>query len=297
MNYSTEISCSLFLNEAPSDFEDSSYLFEIINNDYDDYRQRNVYVKDWFVTEIIFCHIKGSDETTRKSEWGVTATLPDKLSDSQVITFLNDLCNQISYQCMMKATCQHSGFVGFSYSPVSIQIFYVDENNHKGPNTYYGCGISLAMKQTLSIEDCFALPSEKKTLSPTTLKMQDAFLAAMRSRDPVARYILLYYLFEIIYTTSSYKKCKQYYLEGKKEKSKDADRNRGAILFSYLYDNLGIQEYHFYGEQHILKADILVQIIKSRNDLVHRADQSMIEQLMYEHMIPIIKEVLKKMKI
>ena len=45
----------------------------------------------------------------------------------------------------------------------------------------------------------------------------------------------------------------------------------------------------------ILDAGTLEKISKTRNDLTHRGDQSKVSNLMYNHLIPILQEVMRKL--
>ena len=66
------------------------------------------------------------------------------------------------------------------------------------------------------------------------------------------------------------------------------------ILFRYLQQEFNLSEYPSLGKTVILDAGTLEEIIKTRNDLTHRGDQSKVSNLMYNHLIPILQEVMRK---
>ena len=73
------------------------------------------------------------------------------------------------------------------------------------------------------------------------------------------------------------------------------DKKRSVILFQYLQQEYGLKKYLSLGKSVVLDADTLEKIIKARNDLTHRGDQSKVTLLMYHHLIPILQEILRKL--
>ena len=116
---------------------------------------------------------------------------------------------------------------------------------------------------------------------------------ALRCKDKISRYILLYYLFEIMYATPQYQQLKNNF----KPTSVTINNNkkRSLILFQYLQQEFDLNEYPSLGKTVTLTAGTLEEIIISRNDLTHRGDQSKVSGLMYNHLIPILQEILRKL--
>ena len=74
---------------------------------------------------------------------------------------------------------------------------------------------------------------------------------------------------------------------------KNANEKRSELLCQYLQQEFGITEYRHFDKQSNLTPDTLCEIIRTRNDLTHRADTSKITKIMYHHMLPILQCVLK----
>ena len=70
---------------------------------------------------------------------------------------------------------------------------------------------------------------------------------------------------------------------------------RSMILFQYLQQEFDLNEYPSLGKTVILDVGALEEVINTRNDLTHRGDQSKVSGLMYNHLIPMLQEVLRKL--
>ena len=106
-----------------------------------------------------------------------------------------------------------------------------------------------------------------------------------------------------MYGTDEYKELKKQYEEsvphggGLKNKcnKNSGDKKRSIILFRYLQQKFNLKQYSSLGKTIILDAETLEKIISTRNDLTHRGDQSKVSNLMYNHLIPILQEVMRKL--
>ena len=62
-------------------------------------------------------------------------------------------------------------------------------------------------------------------------------------------------------------------------------------LLQYL-SHMGIKEYYPFGETFNLSEETLLDIIKTRNNLTHRGDTTKISTMMYDHLLPILQQLL-----
>lgn len=138
-------------------------------------------------------------------------------------------------------------------------------------------------------QNIFELPTTFRLPNLLTVELKSAFLNAMRSTDPIARYILLYYMFEIMYQTEEYKSI-QSSISGKKPSNM-----RSQILFEYLKHQFHLITYDSFSEKIDLTQETIGEIIKTRNDLTHRADSSQVSKMMYHHLLPILQQVLQSL--
>lgn len=104
-----------------------------------------------------------------------------------------------------------------------------------------------------------------------------------------ARFVLLYYVFEILYSTKEYKQIECEYSKPHKGKSR---RNRNTVLFIFLTQVIKLTKYQNIEETKTLKEDVLEDIILTRNNLVHRGCSPKVAQILYKDMIPIIRQIL-----
>ena len=225
-------------------------------------------------------------------------------TEEEIIMILNELCKEFSLKYIRYYKYfQNSGFEGFSFDRFHLERRYACEDkvfSDDAMSLY--CG-PIEIKTRSAIErKVFKLPKKAKSKNEYKDKLTEAFLKALKCKDKISRYILLYYLFEIMYGTDEYKELKKQYKEsvsqgcGLKNKcNKDSgDKKRSIILFRYLQQEFNLSEYPSLGKTVILDAGTLEEIIKTRNDLTHRGDQSKVSNLMYNHLIPILQEVMRK---
>ena len=171
---------------------------------------------------------------------------------------------------------------------------YAYEDKSFSDNAFSMYAGPIEIKATSIIENkVFKLSKHPTAHSELENRLIDAFLRALRCKDEISRYILLYYLFEIMYATDEYQEIKtQYELSLSQNNS---DKKRSMLLAQYLQKEFGLKEYSSLGKTVVLNAKILENIITNRNDLTHRGDISKVSQLMYNHLLPILQEVIRKL--
>ncbi len=292
-NY-TKIQVPITLNECPSDHEDSAYYLDV---KCDALYQKDCYIGVQKIEHIDIRRIRAANSTGKMvvPQWMVEIVIAEVKKEDEVIKILDELCYILSLACgKYHSLFQYSGLSGFSYRSMDIKRSYAVEDGIFGDIDFNhrSVGIEMHALNTLP-DDVFLLPQSQTSRSELYRKLDSAFLTAMRSGDAVARYILLYYLFELMYDTHEYKNLKSIYETNKAGVKKDANEKRSELLCQYLQQEFGITEYRHFDKESNLTPDTLCEIIRTRNDLTHRADTSKITKIMYHHMLPILQCVLK----
>lgn len=289
----TKITVPIKLLKSPSDFDECIYYLDIIG---DDFSQEQCYIGTQKIEELKIIRLKEADcEHNQLAEWKLEMIVYGGKTEEEIISLLDELCTEFSLRfiCCYKFI-QNSGFDGFSYDRFHLEIKYAYEDKvFSGNAMSMYCG-SIEMKTRSAIENkVFKLPKTAKSKNEYKDKLTDAFLKALSCKDKISRYILLYYLFEIIYETKEYQALKEKYklIYGKEKCKKD----RNVILFQYLQQEFDLKEYSSLGKTVILDATTLKKIIESRNDLTHRGDPTMVSILMYNHLLPILQEVIRRL--
>lgn len=288
----TQIIVPIILMKSPSDYDDISYYLDIVG---DDFFQKNCYIGTHKIEEFKLNRNQKADcEHDKTAKWELEMILNGGKNEEEIITILNELCITFSLKFIRHyKNFQYCGFDGFTYERLFLKIKYAHEDkvfNNNAMSLF--CG-SIEIKTTSSIDNkVFKLSKKPKTKNEYNDKLTSAFLRALRCKDKISRYILLYYLFEIMYETTEYKDLKEKYVSkyGKEQCRKD----RNKILFQYLQQEFELKEYLSLGKTVILDADILETIIKTRNDLTHRGDSSKVSDLMYNHLLPILQKIIIK---
>lgn len=289
----TKITVPIKLLKSPSDFDDSIYYLDIIG---DDFSQEQCYIGTQKVEELKILRLKEADcEHDQIAEWKLEMIVSGGKTEEEIIMILNELCTEFSLKYIRYYKYfQNSGFEGFSFDRFHLERRYAYEDkvfSDDAMSLY--CG-PIEIKTRSAIErKVFKLPKKAKSKNEYKDKLTDAFLEALKCKDKISRYILLYYLFEIMYGTDEYQLLKENYKStyGKEQCKKD----RNIILFQYLQQEFDLKEYSSLGKTVMLDADTLETIIKTRNDLTHRGDQSKVSSLMYNHLLPILQEVMRKL--
>lgn len=289
----TKITVPIKLLKSPSDFDDSIYYLDIIG---DDFSQEQCYIGTQKVEELKILRLKEADcEHDQIAEWKLELTIFGGKTEEEIISLLDDLCTEFSLRFIRYYKYfQNSGFEGFSYDRFRLERKYAYEDKvfRENAMSMY-CG-SIEMKTRSAIErKVFKLPQKAKSKNENKDRLTEAFLKALRCKDKISRYILLYYLFEIMYATTQYQQLKNNFKPT--SGTINSDTKRSLILFQYLQQEFALNEYPSLGKTVILDAGTLEKIIKTRNDLTHRGDHSKVSNLMYNHLIPILQEVLRKL--
>lgn len=289
----TKITVPIKLLKSPSDFDDSIYYLDIIG---DDFSQEQCYIGTQKVEELKILRLKEADcEHDQIAEWKLELTIFGGKTEEEIISLLDDLCTEFSLRFIRYYKYfQNSGFEGFSYDRFRLERKYAYEDKVFSENAMsMYCG-SIEMKTRFAIErKVFKLPQKAKSKNENKDRLTEAFLKALRCKDKISRYILLYYLFEIMYATPRYQQLKNNFKPT--SGTINSDTKRSLILFQYLQQEFALNEYPSLGKTVILDAGTLEKIIKTRNDLTHRGDHSRVSNLMYNHLIPILQEVLRKL--
>lgn len=290
----TKIQVPITLNKCPSDHEDSAYYLDV-KCDY--LSQQNCYIGAQKIERVDIRRIRAADSTgeTVAPQWNIEIVIAEVKTEDEVIKILDELCYVLSLAC---ARChnwfQYSGLSGFSCRSMDIKRSYATEDQVFGDVDFnHRCGYIEMHALNKLPEDVFVFPKLEASRSELFRKLDKAFLTAMNGSDAVSRYILLYYLFEIMYDTDEYKNLKSAYEANSVNVEKDANKKRSELLCQYLQQEFGVTEYRHFDKRSALTPNTLFDIIKTRNDLTHRADTSKVTEMMYHHMLPILQCVLK----
>ena len=289
----TKVSVPIKLLKSPSDYDDNVYYLDIIG---ENLCQEQCYIGTQRIEDLKIIRLKEADcETDQIAEWKLEMIISGGKTEEEAIAILNELCATFSLKYVRYYKhIQHCGFEGFSYDRMHLERRYAYEDKvftDEALSMY--CGV-LQIKTISKIENkVFKLPKRAKKRDERRERLTTAFLEALKCKDKISRYILLYYLFEIMYEMPEYQALKEKYIlmHGKEKCRKD----RNVILFQYLQQEFGLSEYLSFGKKVALDADNLERIISTRNDLTHRGDQSKVTHLMYHHLIPILQEVINNL--
>ena len=289
----TKIVVPITLQKSPSDYDDMTYFLDVNS---DDFFQENCYIGTHELEELKLSRVRKADcEHNHTAEWKLEIIVNGGKSEDEVITILDELCVAFSLKFIRYYKhFQHCGFEGFFYDRMRLERKYAFEDKVFGDDAFsMYCG-TIQVKTISSIDNkVFKLPKECKIKSEYSKRLISTFLEALKCKDKISRYILLYYLFEIMYKTPEYQALKEKYKSehGKEQCKKD----RNIILFQYLQQEFNLMQYSSLGKTIMLDAETLERIILTRNDLTHRGDLSKISSLMYNHLLPILREVIVKL--
>lgn len=286
----TKVEVPITLNKCLSDHENSEYYIDIECNSFS---QNQCYIGMQFIEKILIKRIYTEKNSLDfvEPQWLITLIIPQAKTEDEVIQILTDFCETLSFNCAKKHKYfQYCGFYGFSFETTKIKRSYASENLifSEVDNNYHIGAIEMKTRSPMQ-NNIFELPTAKSTETLLLQELRNAFLTALRSKDSISRYILLYYLFEIMYATPEYQELVSMHTE------KEKNVKRSKILFQYL-QSLGFKDYFSFGEKFELNTEILYKIIITRNDLTHRADTSKVSDLMYHHLIPILQQLFSLLK-
>ena len=289
----TKIVVPITLQKSPSDYDEMTYYLDA---NVDDSFQENCYIGTNKLEELKLSRVRKADcEQDLISVWKLEMVISGGKSEEEVLAILDDLCIAFSLKYIRYYKhFQHCGFEGFSYDRMHLERRYAfqDKNYTDDAFSMY-CG-TIQVKTISSIDNkVFKLPKKSKKKNEYSNRLISAFLEALKCKDKISRYILLYYLFEIMYETPEYQALKERYKSehGKEQCKKD----RNVILLQYLQQEFNLTQYSSFGKSIVLDAETLEKLILTRNDLTHRGDLSKVSTLMYNHLLPILREVIIKL--
>lgn len=288
----TKIQAPITLKKCPSDSDCSEYYIDISQNSF---TQENCYIGDQFVEEIRINRITGTGNrgSMIEPQWLVEMIIPAMKTEEEATQIIDNLCEILTLHCVQWYEPQYSGIAGFSCRSIEIKRSYAVKDKVFGDIDMNRYGdVSMNALSTIQA-NIFELPTEQKAQTPLAGILKKALLDALKSRDEISRYILSYYLFEIMYSTAEYQVLKD--TCEKKWKNQgchiEGNEKRSKILYQYLIQSFSLKEYSFFNEISVLTPQILCEIIKTRNDLTHRADRSKTTHMLYHHLLPILQQI------
>ena len=224
-----------------------------------------------------------NDIEMNEIKWNAEIVIPEYKDENEVGLIASNFCEELSLRYALAFKhFQHGGFKGFSFQEMDIKRYYSDDNSHYGDAAINSrCGMIEIKTSSKIKENIFELPKSSLMRDSFYNDLSIAFINALKADDDISRFLLLYYLFELIFEYLDYKEIEK--INGKHSKDKN--------LLQYL-SNIGIKEYYSFGETRILSEEILLDIIKTRNNLTHRADTTKISTVMYNHLLPILHQLL-----
>lgn len=289
----TKVNVPITLKICPSDHDGSDYFVDV---NCDMYAQECCYIGEQYIEKIQIQRTRSSQVQleTVEPQWLVELIIRDGKTEEEIIHIVESLCEILSYNFALKDNCiQHSGFAGFIFHHMDIRRSYAMDDGIFGDEDLVRSGSVSQQSLTVIQTNIFELPQTVKLQSELLKKLSSAFMTALKSKDKTSRYLLLYYMFEIIYGTDEYQAIKKMY---ERECVSKGIRQNGAtkkseILLRYLQER-GVSEYDSFGNKVTLTVETLNNIIVTRNNLTHRADMSNVSNIMYHHMIPILQQIL-----
>lgn len=204
----TKITVPIKLLKSPSDFDDSIYYLDIIG---DDFSQEQCCIGTQKVEELKMLRLKEADcEHDQIAEWKLEMIVSGGKTEEEIIMILNELCTEFSLKYIRYYKYfQNSGFEGFSFDRFHLERRYAYEDKVFSDDAMSLYCSPIEIKTRSAIErKVFKLPKKAKSKNEYKDKLTDAFLKALKCKDKISRYILLYYLFEIMYGTDEYKELK-----------------------------------------------------------------------------------------
>ena len=279
----TKIEAIILAEECPSDVKENEYWVDIA---VDSYTQDSCYIGNQKIEHI--CIKRNPKTNERKFSWSISVVVAKSMCETESLDLLAKYCCILSQKSAMCLSYQDYGFIGFRADPLSVHRYYSLDGNVYTDHDCLRVGMVHFESTSKLQENVFSLPLSSESTDPFREKLLNAYIVALRSKDIVSRYILLYYLLEIIYKSAEWP---QY-----KENASKVDKKRWKYiaLHEYFLNKFGLKEYLSFGKSYPLSPDIFKEIIDVRDGLVHWADQSKIRDVLYHHFIPILQAALKR---
>lgn len=278
----TRIIATITLDECSADRYNERHYVDV---NLDTYIQDQCFIGDQYIEKLSVDKVFNGDERT--PQWTISIVVSRCLLEPEIHVLLNKYCDTISLICSKQLSLQNYGFKGFSFRLFDVCRQYSEDGVRYSDYDLPTIG-EVDMSTTTTItHNIFTMPQSQVCLSPLMTQFREAYMIALRSTDIVARYILSYYIFEIIFGTAEWL---QYVANAKAHKT--SNHWKAEALSEYIKQEFSVHEYTWFGRKNTLSADILEQIINVRNDLTHRSDQSQIARMLYPHLIPILQAIL-----
>ena len=207
----TKIVVPILLDNSPSDYDDMQYYWDV---NCENYYQEDVYIGTNKIREIRFERIKKADcESDKRAEWKLEMVIEGGKTEEETINILNELCIVLSLKFIRHYKhFQYCGFNGFVYDRLHMERRYAYEDKAFSDNAFSMYAGPIEIKTISIIENkVFKLLKNPTTHSKLENRLIDAFLRALKCKDEISRYILLYYMFEIMYATDEYQALKEKY--------------------------------------------------------------------------------------
>lgn len=283
----TKIQVPLTLRKCPSDHANGEYYFDIAC---ESFSQKICYLGGQEVESFSIHRLKFAKDSRTdvfsESQWLVEFIICAAKTEEEVICLLNELCKELSLNFIQQSLfCFNYGWSGFSFQPMEVRRRYAGKDRDFGDVAFNSIGGACKMTALNTVKaELFRLPAVRTEYSDLFNTLSEAMLSALRSKDIIARYILLYYLFEVMYGTDEFQSIKSCY---KQEVS--GSRLRAVALYHYLKEMFHLDAYMSFDKEYTLTPEILERIICARNDLTHRANTTGLSELMYQHLLPILR--------
>ncbi|MCI5935222.1 MAG: hypothetical protein MRZ65_06880 [Lachnospiraceae bacterium] len=289
----TKVNVPITLKICPSDHDGSDYYVDV---HCDMYAQECCYIGEQFIEKMQVQRIRNSQVQSEvvEPQWLVELIIRGGKTEEEVIHIVESFCEILSFHFALKDNCiQNSGFIGFTFCHMDIRRSYATDDGIFGDEDSVRSGSVSQQSLTVIQNNIFELPKTTNLQSELLEKLSRAFMTALKSKDMTSRYLLLYYMFEIIYGTDEYQTIKNVYEREcvSKGQKKNGATKKSEVLLRYLQER-GLFEYDSFGNKVTLTVETLNHIIVTRNDLTHRADMSNVSNIMYHHMIPILQQIL-----
>ena len=289
----TKVNVPITLKICPLDYDGSDYYVDV---HCDMYVQECCYIGEQFIEKMLVQRTRSSQVQMElvEPQWLVELIIPGGKTEEEIICIVESLCEILSFHFALKDNLiQNSGLTGFAFRYIDIQRRYAMGDGVFGDEDLVRRGNVSQQSLNVIPANIFELPQTTNLQSELLKKLSRAFMTALKSKDMTSRYLLLYYMFEIIYGTDEYQTIKNTYENEciSKGKKKNGIVKKSEILLRYLQKK-GIFEYDSFERKVTLTEQTLYNIIETRNDLTHRADMSNVSNIMYHHMMPILQQIL-----
>lgn len=254
---------------------------------------RDCYIDEFFLEEVIF------QKDNEREKWKVRVKL-SKLYDERVYNkIFKGICRELSLNYLLDQAVfiQNGSFPMFCYDYNSLRVWGFTEDLQ----TFTMAPSAKVTQTEITLDNIirdpllnkvFDLSNQIGNYSHFTQELISAFLAIGNAKDVISRYLLSYYVLELIYSTQQYKEQEERYR--KEHQIKKISKYRNEILHSYLTKDLELTYFHGSSEKERISKEILQKIILTRNNLTHAANIEDVPNTLYNLLIPLVKAIVIK---